>query len=357
MDLAEYIDAFRKWDQETAADLTARARWLEQDGLPWMWAELGTILGKRVKALSPEHAIRQGLEVTPVDRIKMPLKESYHIANLTMLDGEARRICAAANNFANATNPVAPAATIYELQSALRLFLLDGLVLLRRANVSVRNDPGPYLIGKREQEHSFEIFKGAEQFIYGRYSGLTHFDRASFAPIAALRTAIEIRIRSAFGIFGYTDRSNNSLRPIDMREIFDVVQSHLSDIAFAVDFHDIVRIYRWSNSYLHAGQRDAVWIPGYALQYLRPLFADQGKTPDGGWSIDGGIRMKHETWQSIRAAFDVAAQQGGSGWRKPLSILREMWVAVWSVLRRRNRLQNLELNQSDEDSARCVFLD
>jgi hypothetical protein len=356
MDLSVYKQTLGKFDQNTASDLAARSSWLEQEGLPWLWTELGSILGKKAKPLSPGHAIRQALAVTPVDREKMPLKESYHIAHLTMLDAEARRICAAANRFSSTTNPFAPNATIYELQSALKAFLLDALFLLRRANEAMNKDSGPYGIFKRENDHSFEIFKGAEQFIYGRYSGLTHADRASFAPIAALRTAIEIRIRSAFGIFFYIDRSNNSLRPIDMRELFTEIQKHLPQITFAVNFHDIVRIYRWSNFYLHRGWRDAVWIPGYALQYLRPLFADQGQTPDGGWSIDGGIRMKRETWRSIRAAFDVSAQSRETGWRELWSMSIEMLAAISNVAGRRNRLQNLELNQAYEASARCVFL-
>ena len=34
--------------------------------------------------------------------------------------------------------------------------------------------------GLKETDHPFEIYKGAELFIYGRYSGLTHYDRAPF---------------------------------------------------------------------------------------------------------------------------------------------------------------------------------
>src|SRR6202040_2558964 len=158
-------------------------------------------------------------------------------------------------------NPFAPNATIFELQGALKGFLLDGYVVLRRAHEALKGSPGPYTILRRDTDHPFEIYKGAEQFIYGRYSGLTHMDRAPFAPVAALRTAIEIRIRSAFGIYGYIDTGNNALRPIDLSQLFVEIQRHLPHITFAVNFHDIVRIYRWSNSYLHGGLRDAVWIP------------------------------------------------------------------------------------------------
>jgi len=52
----------------------------------------------------------------------------------------------------------------------------------------------------RRQETPFEIFKGAEQVTYGQFSGLTHDDRARWIPLAVLRTALETRMRQAFGI-------------------------------------------------------------------------------------------------------------------------------------------------------------
>jgi hypothetical protein len=357
MDLAEYQQSLRPFDQDTAQDLALRSDWIEKKGLPWLWSELGSIIGRNIKPLSPEDAIRQGLERTPVDRQKMPLKDSYHIAHLTMLDAEAKRICAAAVRFRQAPNTFAPNATISELQGALQEILLDGLVLLHKAHEALKETPNPYLIITRGADHPFEIFKGAEQFIYGRYSGLTHVDRAPFAPIAALRTAIEIRMRSAFGIYCYIDASNNSLRPIDLSQLFEEIKKHLTQITFAIDFHDVVRIYGWSNAYLHAARRDAVWIPGYALQYLRPLFADPGQTPSGGWDINGGIRMPRNAWRSIRTAFDIASRPRKRGLRRFWELLCDAWTAAYVVFTRDRRNRRLQLNVAEEDMAHCVFLD
>lgn len=64
MDLTEYKQALGTFDQDTAQDLAARADWVEKEGLPWLWSELGSIIGRSLKPLSPEHAIRQGLETS-----------------------------------------------------------------------------------------------------------------------------------------------------------------------------------------------------------------------------------------------------------------------------------------------------
>ncbi|MFZ0846154.1 MAG: hypothetical protein WAM62_10210, partial [Pseudolabrys sp.] len=179
MDQTEYKATLRKFEQVSRKNLKDRADWVSNRALPWLWSELASIAGqKRLKALSPENAIRKGLETTPVERINMPLQRDYYTAHMTMLDAEAKRVCAAAAAFEKSAKPFAPNATILELQSALKSLLLDGLVLLQEAHSALQKKPGPYGIGKNRDDHPFQIFKGAEQFIYGRYSGLTHTDQA-----------------------------------------------------------------------------------------------------------------------------------------------------------------------------------
>jgi hypothetical protein len=357
MDLPEYRDALSRSAQVSEQNLIYVADWFLKSGVPWMWSELSSITGQTAKPLAPADAIRMGLETTPVERAKMPLKPSYYVAHMSMLDAEAKRVCNAAIKFGNSTDRFAPNATILDLQTMLKALLLDGLFLLEQAHGALLKRPGPYGIVKAFDDHPFQIFKGAEQFIYGRYSGLTHTDHAPYAPIAPLRTAIEIRLRSAFGIYGYLDTNNNSLRPIDLSRLFAAIQKHLPNVTFAVDFHDIARIYRWSNSYLHGGLRDAVWIPGYALQFLRPLFAGPEPPPGGGWNVNGGIRMQREVWRSIRNSFDVAAQPREKGLIALFKLIASINDAIRGVLTRRRRNMRLQLDPAHEGEARCVFSD
>lgn len=325
MNEQDYSDQLNRLGIANHDNLLELANWAKAEGLPWLWKELNGVISDRVvKPLKPHDAIRKGLQVTHADRSTMPRKSNFYIAQLTMLDDEVKRYCEAVINFEGQEPPYA-AATIHTLHVALKAHLEYGRILLEQAGHVLLDLPGAYGAWSRRVEESFEIYKGAEQIVYGTYSGMTHTDRAPFTPIAVLRTAIEIRLRSAFGIEGYVDSSNNAFVPIDLRRLLDTVKEHLPKIQFAVDFYDIDKIYRWCNFYLHAGWRDFPWVVGFAVQFLRPLFADRESTPNGGWSIHGGIRMNREEWRSIRSRFEQVEQ-------------------------------NVVLNPAEEDNAKCVFL-
>ncbi len=350
MDRDKYYAELRRLEGENRQNLLDLANWAEQSALPWLWDELaGMAPDKHVSALRDYDAIRQGLQTTYADHEKMPLKLNFYVAQLSMMDAEVKQYGKAIRAFSGTSQPPYADVTIETLHRALNSHLRHGVVLLEQAGHALLDLPTVYGAWSRRKEHPFEIFKGAEQHIYGAYSWMTHADRAPYAPVAVLRTAIELRIRGAFGIQGYIDENNNSLVPIDLGRVFDAIRPHLSKLEFAVEFHDVVRIYRWSNFYLHAGWRDFEWVPGFALQYLRPLFADQ-KTSNGGWSIDGGIRMPRSVWRDIRNHFERA----GRGEDKPW--IQQALKKISSLLTGR-KARNLKLNEADEQSALCVFLD
>jgi len=241
----------------------------------------------------------------------MPTTPKFYIAQLTMLDGEAKRYCTAARSFVATPEPFAGNAALVNLHDGLIDLFSHGIILFEQAAHLLLNLPGAYGGWSRRVETPIEVFKGAEQIIYGQFSGLTHIDRAPFTPVSVLRSAIEIRLRSAFGIYAHFDSSNHSLRPIDMSQLAEEIQTHLANIQFDVDFHDTMKIYRWSNPYLHAGWRDFVWVPGYTLRFLKPLFFRMNPEPDGSWSLNGSIRMRRETWRAIRDTFQSSGTSRG----------------------------------------------
>jgi hypothetical protein len=102
----------------------------------------------------------------------------------------------------------------------------------------------------------------------------------------------------------------------------------------------------WSNFYLHGGTRDFPWVPGFLLQYLRPLFADSRVGANGSWNINGGIRMKRETWRAVRTALLPRIDRPS---------LTQKLSAAWRALRPGKPL-GLELPATEEDAAECVFL-
>lgn len=293
-------------------------------------------------------ALRQGLVTSVAEQSKKRSEVSYYQAQLTMLDSEARRYCEAIAGFSNTQSPFAPEAVVHTLHRALRDNLRLARVLLEDAARNVTGVPGYFAAWRRGRENPFEVFKGAEQVIYGTYSGMTHVDSAPYVPVAVLRTAIELRLRHAFCVQSLVDPDNpEEMVPIDLSRLLAAIQTRQSEIDFAVDLHDVWKIYRWSNFYLHGGVRDYPWVAGFLLQYLRPLFADQREGPNGSWNIDGGIRMKKETWRAVRAALQPTKGKFGLASR-----LVNAWRALWP-----GKTRQLALPPSDEREAKCVFLD
>jgi hypothetical protein len=173
-----------------------------------------------------------------------------------MFQSELDHFCSAASKFAQHKDAPLAAAIDMELRQGISELLLDAIVMLERAGAIRLDLSGAYGVYRIDHDRTFEVFKAAEQTIYGRYSGLTHTDRAAFAPVSILRTSIELRMRRAFGIQSYLDPRNENTKPIQMSELFDVVFSFARQIYASVDLHDVNRLYKWSSPYLHAGRRD-----------------------------------------------------------------------------------------------------
>lgn len=407
MDRDQYLKRLLQLEKPSAAHLVQLGEWVEGEALPWLWLEAGGAIlrpkrkhrmaksapaQQRLRPLSDADAVRNGLIVSDGDRKKMG-KPSFYQAQLTMLDKEARRYCSRINEFACREGPnywhsieeyVASnaecrreglgktggysadafgggiddfldktgspyvGAFVFTVHGALLEMMHLALTLLEDAAREITDVPEYFSAWRRHYEEPFEVFKGSEQIIYGTFSGLTHTDRAPYTPIAALRTAIELRLRGAFGITSFVDSSRpNFSKPIDMNTIFEATRTKQKEIHFLVDFHDVWKIYRWSNFYLHGGARGFPWMPGFLIQYLRPLFTGPPSELHSAWSIHGGIQMKRATWYSVRSA--IVHRSAKTGLLNRLS-------DAWRQLRAADKCQ-LELPSVDEKCARCVFLD
>jgi hypothetical protein len=360
----EYHNKLGQLEDTTSANLIALGIWTRTIALPWLWTEMGgAILTPRPKhpnattappprVLTPmadADAVRQGLMTSVSDRTNRLTIPAFYRAQLTMLDKEANRYCDSIDGFSNAQEIFAEEAVVHTLHRALAHIMRYALILLEDAASNVTEVPGYFGAWRRTNDVAFEVFKGTEQIIYGTYSGMTHADRAPYAPVAVLRTAIELRLRGAFCVSSYINPNKpDDLMPIDLSRLFEAVQRRQDEIEFAIDLHDIWKIYRWSNFYLHGGVRDFPWVPGFLLQYLRPLFSGPRMDENGGpWSINGGIRMKRETWHAVRHALLPSVE------RTPLwQRLCNAWRSLWP-----EKKAPLELPEVDEKAAQCVFLD
>jgi hypothetical protein len=345
----------------SSANLIALGQWVQAEALSWLWGELGgAILTPRphhpmartpptqpiLRPMTEREAVRQGLIASLADRRKLR-EPSFYQAQLTMLDAEARRYCASIESFAKQQTMVYADAALHTLHRALLEMMCVATVLLEDAARAITDLSGYFGAWRRRREHPFEVFKGAEQIIYGTYSGMTHADRAPYIPVAVLRTAIELRLRHAFGVYSLRDPKNPDVPVFSaFSALFRAIQAQQDEIAFAVDINDVWQIYRWSNFYLHSGMRDYPWVPGFLLQHLRPIFADQEIAQNGSWSVNGGIRMRRQTWRSVREAL-LEPSRGPR--------LTGRLVIAWRALVGKSR--RLELPDFHEMDAQVVFLD
>lgn len=363
MDHNQYTRQLEQLEDETRVNLIALSDWTRNQALPWLWSELGGAVQApktmhpraaeaprppRLTPMTDAHAVRQGLMVSATDRSTKLAEPMYYRAQLTMLDREATRYCNSVDRFKQAPSVFAEQAVVHTLHRALLDMMQYASTLLEDAAHNVTEVPGYFAAWRRKVEMPFEVYKGAEQSIYGTYSGMTHVDRAPYAPIAVLRTAIELRLRGAFCVSNIVNPAKPDLLiPIDLSKLFEAIQREQNQIEFDVDMHDVWKIYRWSNFYLHGGARDFPWVPGFLLQYLRPLFVGPPPAANGAQDIDGGIRMKRETWRAVRSALLPEVTRPSLSQR-----LSDAWKALWP-----RPPSALELPVADERHAACVFLD
>ncbi|GMV29116.1 MAG: hypothetical protein AMXMBFR59_12410 [Rhodanobacteraceae bacterium] len=305
--LNHHIDALASHQADA---LVAASAWLAHEGVEHVRTEMAGILGlKFLPSMAGCHAVRQGLATTAHEQSTLLLSARFYEAQTAMFAAEATRY---ATRIAHADFPAMVRfgdAAVHELSEGLRDLLLDALVLLEQAGHALLACPGAYGVWSRRFDLPFEIYKAAEQVTYGKFSLLTHIDRAPFVGIALLRVAIETRLRAAFCVYAYEDAGNRSIQPIGISELLEAIGLHCPSAAFAVDRHDVAKIYRWTNFYLHAGRRDFCWTPGFALQYVRPFVSGQSK-PDGSWSMNNGILVPRAEWEAVQQHFASKARDG-----------------------------------------------
>lgn len=305
--LNHHIDALAS---RQAEPLIAASTWLAREGIAQVTAEMAGILGvKYLPSMAPCHAVRQGLATTANEQGTLSASARFYEAQTAMFAAEATRY---ANTVARADFGAMVRfadAAVHELCEGLRDLLLDAVVLLEQAGHALLDCPGAYGAWRNRFDLPFEIYKAAEQVTYGKYSLLTHIDRAPFVGIALLRVAIETRLRTAFCVYAYEQAANRSVQPINVSELLEAIELHCPTAVFAVERHDVARIYRWTNFYLHAGRRDFSWTPGCAVQYLRPFISGQPQ-PNGGWSLNNGVMVPRSEWEAVQQHFAGRARPG-----------------------------------------------
>jgi len=117
----------------------------------------------------------------------------------------------------------------------------------------------------------------------------------TWAVVAMIRQAIEVRIRHAFDIMGVV--VNGRPTPVPLLDIMDAMKK-VDGIEYELPLHTVRRIYQWANLYVHTGFKEYPWLIGYAIEYLRVLMCGFIEE-DGSWSVDNAIRVPAEARKRV----------------------------------------------------------
>ena len=194
-------------------------------------------------------------------------------------------------------------ATVFAYANLVRFIkhiFLDSRYLFQEWGTYIAEPPISFGIGKNLLTHSVGFYHGALQIIYGHGTfGLSFADNHSELAMATIRQAVEIRLRRAFGVVGRESVNDGTIHPVALSIVIEVMGEHADAVDLAVPIEHVRRVNHWANLHMHSGMRHYSWVPPRVLSYLRPLLVGTSESGSG-WSVNSGIRMSRETFESIR---------------------------------------------------------
>jgi len=188
---------------------------------------------------------------------------------------------------------------VYNYHHLFQYLLYDSILLLKDFEKDiVGKDSGRFKIWKNRNQHNLTLYHNLKQDIFGQISFHSSKDLEMDFSVTRIRNMIEVRLRQAFDIMGAYSSVSDSFHPISMENIFSILKRNSDDIIVDIPIHIIQRIYGWANIYVHAGIKDYLWKSIFILDYFKTFMS--GKTINGKWNADSGIRISKETYTKIR---------------------------------------------------------
>ena len=184
-----------------------------------------------------------------------------------------------------------------EYEQILRHILLDVEDLCSLYSRTIKKESKYQSYIRSRYIHTAAVHQVLRQGLYGNISFHSFSDKEISATIGTIRQLIELRIRKSFGVMAFEDQKGN-ICPLDMSMLFGVIKKYQRDIRFPIKLENIIRIYKWANSFVHSGLGDYNWVPFLIEFILRNL--SFGEEKDYGWNINNGISMSQKTIDAIR---------------------------------------------------------
>lgn len=132
--------------------------------------------------------------------------------------------------------------------------------------------------------------------------------------VFTLRQSLEILFQRVLGFYGAHDK--NYTEPRLRHDFFpEFIEKHIDK--FNVRYHslrNIIKLYKWTNFFIHTGVMPRIWEPWFALEYCKNLFQPPSPGATGGWSIYGAIEVSEFDWLREKLLEDICANYGEGPW-------------------------------------------
>lgn len=297
---------------EKRNQLKNKFRLLKDSQLSWFEAEAKELFQlKRLPTRNPENILQQILGKSPNDAEKKAQQKDYYLSNavgfLAIMNNLLTDEFIDAFVCFNKNNELLN----YNYHRLVQHLLFDSLVMLNEYSVYVANSEPRYGVGKSSGQHTLTLYQSLRQSIYGQSSFHSFREVEPDLSITIIRQLIELRVRRAFGILGWYDSSKNSVEPIAMSKIFEVLTQHESDIETAIPLSMIARIYGWSNIFLHSGVKEYGWKHILVTEYLKPLALGKPLGPNG-FNVNSGFSTTQATLDLIISKLEAGHPSGAT---------------------------------------------
>lgn len=223
---------------------------------------------KRFPNKNGDQLIQQILGKSPNDENKKKSGKEYYIANAMTYLKVVKEILT--DDFIKKFGPKESVdeLTIYNYHQVFQNLIFDSLVLLNEYCVNVKKVEPEYGCGKGYSQHTLTLYQSLRQSIFGQSSFHSFIEVEPDLSISIIRQLVELRVRRAFGVLGWYLPNTQSMEPLALTVLFDVIKPYAEEIDFSIPFDCLVRIYGWSNIFLHLGIKDCSWKHIFVKDYL-----------------------------------------------------------------------------------------
>lgn len=291
--------------------LYSKFRALKDIQINWYKSEvLKHLKLKRLPSICDDQIIKQILAKSPNDNEKKLTTKTYYVSNVIAYLKTINSLLSE-DFIANFSKPFEgdESLIVYNYHRIVQNLLFDSLVLLNEYSQNVENKPPIYQCGKSNKQHNLTIYKSLRQSIYGQSSFHSSINVQPDLSISIIRQLVELRIRRAFGILAWYDNSKSSIEVMPMNSLFEIIKKYKDDIEFSMPFDCLIRVYGWSNIFLHSGIKDYSWKHIFVTDYLNE-FALGKPANSSGLNVYSGIALEQMVLDNVVIVLKMLKPEG-----------------------------------------------